>query len=767
MTLKEIELPITGMTCAACVRNVERALNRQDGVDTAVVNFATERALIKFDPSLIESKSLVEAVEKAGYGAIDITADDVAEDAEQVARQAESDYQKRMVIIGAIFTIPLTILSMTRHFVHDIPFLMDNFHFLTEDYWLFIFGLLTTPVYIILGKQYLVGAYKSLRNGTANMDVLVAMGTTAAYVYGIVVLLGVIFGFSDVVGKDDYFESAAVILTLITLGKLLEANAKGQTSQAIKKLMGLTPKTATVIRNDVEITVPVNELKLGDHILIRPGERIPVDGTIADGQTSIDESMLTGESIPVEKSIDSAVMGGTINQQGRIIISATRVGAETALAQIIRLVQQAQGSKAPIQKTVDKVAGVFVPVVLVLATITFIGWLTIGQASLATAILNTISVLVIACPCALGLATPTAIMVGTGRGAEMGVLFKNSEALEHTHRLDAIMFDKTGTLTRGKPTVTQIIPLGDFDATRLLQITANAENGSEHPLAQAILEKANEQGLTLTRSASLKAEAGRGIRAEVDGLTVLVGSPRFMTETGLSLDTLDDQIASLQEQGQTIIITAIDGVLAGLFAIADTVKESTANVIRELQSQGKEVVMLTGDNSRTAHAIAKQIGIDRVFADVLPANKAEAIQQLQREGKHVAMVGDGINDAPALAQADVGIAIGTGTDIAMEASDVTLMSGDLVGVGRALGLSRATMRTIYQNLFWAFIYNVLLIPVAMFGLLIPMFAAGAMAFSSIFVVTNSLNMRVPLQRLQDSAQDNRQSSLHSPTVQSQ
>lgn len=741
MTVQQIELPITGMTCSACVRNVERALGKQAGVQEAVVNFATEHAMITYLPDVIRRNDLIIAIEKAGYGVVDVSEEESPTDTEQAARQAEINRQRRLVIIGAIFTIPLTILSMSRHFVHDIPFLMDNFMFLMEDYWLFVFGAMATPVYVMLGRQYITGAVKSLRNGTANMDVLVAMGTTAAYVYGLIVLLGVIFGFSDAVGKDDYFESAAVILTLITLGKLLEANAKGKTSEAIKKLMNLTPKTTRILRDGEEIEIAVNDLYVGDSVIVRPGERIPADGVVTEGQSSVDEAMLTGESLPVEKSVGSEVIGGTVNKQGRLIVRASRVGAETALAQIIRLVQQAQGSKAPIQRIVDRVSSVFVPVVIVLATMTFIGWMTIGNASLTTAMLNTIAVLVIACPCALGLATPTAIMVGTGRGAERGILFKNSEALEHAHKLNTVMFDKTGTLTRGEPTVTQIIPYGDYDESTLLKIAASAESASEHPLAQAVVHAAKTRGIQINQPQSFVADSGRGIRSEVNGQTVIIGSPRYISEAGINLENIKPSIDSLQQAAQTVVIVVVDGALVGLLAIADTIKEHAIAVVRQLKADGKEVVMLTGDNTLTANAIAQEIGIDRVFSEVLPGDKAAAIRQLQAEGKRVAMVGDGINDAPALAQANIGVAIGTGTDIAIEASDVTLMGGDLSGVPRALDLSRATMRTIYQNLFWAFIYNVLLIPVAMMGLLIPMFAAGAMAFSSIFVVTNSLRLK--------------------------
>lgn len=735
------ELPITGMTCAACERNVNRALNKPNGVLNVTVNLATERAVVTYLPGITSRRDLINAVEAAGYGVIDTSTVDDPEDVEQIAREAEIQRQKRLVIIGAVFSIPLVMLGMTRHFMHSVPFLMETVPWLADDIWLFIFAALATPVQFIVGKQYLVGAYKSLRNGSANMDVLVAMGTMAAYIYGLIVLAGIIFGFSDVVGKDDYFESAAVILTLITLGKLLEARAKGRTSEAIKKLMGLTPKTATVLRADEEVEVAIDQLVIGETVLVRPGERVPVDAIVIEGRSAVDESMLTGESMPVNKSIGSEVIGGTINKQGRLVTEATRVGAETALSQIIRLVQDAQGSKAPIQRIADQVSGVFVPVVLGLAVITLLGWLVIGQVSFTAAMLNTIAVLVIACPCALGLATPTAVMVGTGRGAEMGVLFKNSEALENAHRLNTITLDKTGTITQGEPTVTDVISVGGFDDMDVLRLAASAERGSEHPLGEAVVKYAKNRQLKLSNPEQFEAESGRGIMAIIDGQKVVVGSPRHIREQGINSESLDNQIDQLQTNARTAVLVTIDDILAGVIGIADTVKDGSIEAITALKALGLEVVMITGDNEKTAHAIAHEVGIDRVFADVLPSDKVAAVKELQAEGKRVGMVGDGVNDAPALAQADVGIAIGTGTDIAMEASDVTLISGDLRGVVRSVDLSKATLRTIHQNLFWAFIYNIILIPVAMMGLLIPMFAAGAMAFSSFFVVSNSLRLR--------------------------
>jgi Cu+-exporting ATPase len=607
--------------------------------------------------------------------------------------------------------------------------------------WPFVFGLLATPVQVIVGKQYIVGAYKALRNRTANMDTLIAMGSLAAYVYSLVVLAGILLGKSNIIGEHVYFETAAVILTLITLGKFLEARAKGRTSDAIKSLMNLTPKMATVLRDEAEIEIPVDDVLAGEMLIVRPGERIPVDGVVIEGRSAVDESMLTGESLPVNKSVGSKVIGATVNKQGRLVIEAVHVGAETALAQIVRLVEQAQGSKAPIQRIADMVSGVFVPVVILLATLTFIGWLVIGQAVFTTAMVHAVAVLVIACPCALGLATPTAIMVGTGRGAAMGILFKNSEALENAQRLQVVALDKTGTITRGEPAVTDTIPANDFSLNDLLRLAGSAERGSEHPLGQAVVNAARAAGLPLSQPEGFESESGRGVRAVVDGKQIIVGSPRFVAEQGGDIRKFEPRIEALQAVGRTAILVLVEGVVAGMLGIADTIKEGSQEAVAALQAAGIEVVMITGDNQATAQAIAGEVGIRRVLAEVLPGQKADAIKTLQGEGKRVAMVGDGINDAPALTQADVGIAIGTGTDIAMEASDLTLVSGDLRGVVRAIDLSRATMRTIYQNLFWAFVYNIILIPVAMLGLLVPMLAAGAMAFSSVFVVSNSLRLR--------------------------
>ena len=736
-----LDLPVTGMTCAMCQKNVERALNKSDGVINATVNLASEKASITYLPGVVRRRDLVAAVEGAGYGVIDTAAADAPEDAEATARQAEIDRQTRLVKTGAAFTIPLTLLSMTRHFMHQIPILMDNFAFLAGDIWLFVFAALATPVVALLGRQYLSGALKSLRNGSANMDVLVSMGSLAAYIYGIIVLLGIVFGFSDVVGKSDYFESAAVILTLITLGKLLEARAKGRTSAAIKKLMGLAPNTATLLRNGKEKQIPIDEVAPGDLLLVKPGERIPVDAIVIEGNSALDESMLTGESLPVDKTSGAEVIAGSINQHGRLVIEAQRVGRDTVLAQIIRLVEKAQASKAPIQALADRVAAWFVPLVILLAAATLIGWLTIGAASLPAAILNMIAVLVIACPCALGLATPTAIMVGAGRGAEAGILFRDSEALERAGALTAVLLDKTGTVTQGKPTVVEITPAPQSDERTLLQFSASAEASSEHPLATAVVAAAKARGIALLPVDSFTAEPGKGLRATISNRAVHIGSPRFLSENDIDISPLAADISRLQAQGHTVVLLALDNSLAGAIAIGDTVKSSSSQAIGALQARGLDVTLITGDNQQTADAIARQVGVTRVMAEVLPADKAAAVQQLQAEGARVAMVGDGINDAPALAQADVGFAIGAGSDIAIEAGNITLVRGDLTAVPAAIALSQATLRAIHQNLFWAFIYNIVLIPVAMLGGLLPMFAAAAMAFSSVFVVSNSLRLR--------------------------
>lgn len=748
-----IDLPITGMTCASCVRNVERALIKASGVLSVNVNLATEKATVTYLPGSVRRADLIKAVEAAGYGVLDLTGVDHPEDAERAARQAEIQRQRRLVMIGAAFTLPLFVLSMLRDFLMlgytpadsmaghagmamaaaDAPWFM-------WVGWPFIFGLLATPVQVMLGRQYITGALKAARNGTANMDTLIALGSLAAYVYSVIVLAGIVLDIPSLDGHV-YFETGAVILVLITFGKLLEARAKGHTSDAIKKLMNLAPRTAVLLRDGEEVQISIDDIVAGDALIVRPGERLPVDGIVVEGRSSVDESMLTGESLPVSKSVGSPVIGGTVNKQGRLIVEAQRVGSETALAQIIRLVEQAQGSKAPIQRVADQVSSVFVPIVLVLATLTFAGWLVLANSTFTEAMMHSIAVLVIACPCALGLATPTAVMVGTGRGAEMGTLFKNSEALENAYRLQTVALDKTGTITRGEPAVTDILPVNGMPEDELLRLAASAERGSEHPLAGAVVQYAKGRGIALDSPQDFEAESGRGIRAVVDKKAILVGSQRYIQEQGINTDAINAQIEKLQAAGRTAVLVVVDGSIAGILGIADTVKPTSLEAISTLRAAGLDVVMITGDNERTAQAIAREVGITQIMADVLPGQKAEAVKSLQANGRKVAMVGDGINDAPALVQADVGIAIGTGTDIAMEASDVTLISGDLRGVARAITLSKATMRTIYQNLFWAFIYNILLIPAAMLGALAPVLAAGAMAFSSVFVVSNSLRLK--------------------------
>ena len=747
-----IELPLVGMTCANCASTIERRLNKSDGVMEATVNYANEKAVVTYAPGAVSRSELVAAVRKAGYDVIETGEGEDVEDAEAAARAAEVRHQEKRLIVGLIFTVPLFLLSMGRDFG-----LLGEWAHAPWVNWLFL--ILATPVQFYVGWDYYVGAYKSLRNGSANMDVLVAMGSSVAYLYSVAVLIALTLG-STALGMHVYFETSAAIITLIVLGKLLEARAKGRTSEAIKKLMGLQAKTARVERNGIEVDVPIAEVVTNDLVIVRPGEKIPVDGVVVDGRSTVDESMITGESLPVVKNVGDEVVGATINKQGLFKFEATKVGKDTALAQIIKLVEQAQGSKAPIQSSVDRVAAYFVPIVIIIAFLTFGIWFMV-TGDFTAALVRLTAVLVIACPCAMGLATPTSIMVGMGKGADHGILFRTSAALEQAQQLNAIVLDKTGTITKGEPSVTDLLVsetatadgrLG-VDNDEFLRLAASAERGSEHPLGEAIVRSAEAKSLPLSTPEQFEGIAGHGISATVDGHNILLGNLRLMEREQVRLNGLEPKARRLQDEAKTAMWLAVDGQASAIIAVADTIKEGSKEAVARLQDQGLTVVMMTGDNEATAKAIAAAVGIDRVFAEVLPGDKASYVAQLQEEGFSVGMVGDGINDAPALAQADVGLAIGTGTDVAMETADVVLMRGDLRSVPQAIKLSQATMRNIRQNLGWAFGYNVVLIPIAA-GILAPfawapdflrqlhpVLAAAAMAFSSVSVVTNALRLR--------------------------
>lgn len=736
---EKLTLSVQGMTCASCVARVEKALRKTPGVITASVNLATERAMVEYSAGEVAPKQLIHAVEDIGYHAA-LLQDQGGVDTEKEAREREIRGKTRLFIFSAVLTVPLLLNMVLENLgLHTI---LAN---LTLQF------ALGTVIQVVAGAPFYRHAYLNLRHGNANMDVLVAMGTTAAYGYSVYNQF-----FSPLAAHAGsgmggmvpvYYEAAAVILVLIQLGKLLEAVAKGRTSEAIKKLMGLQARTARVIRDGREQDIAIDDVVVGDIVLVRPGEKVPVDGVVVEGSSAVDESMLTGESLPVEKGVGDQVVGATINKHGAFKFKATKVGKDTALSQIIRMVEEAQASKAPIQRLADVVSNVFVPTVIGIGVVTFLIWYFLVPAAwvpggdrLTVALLNMVAVLVIACPCALGLATPTAIMVGTGKGAESGILFKGGEHLEKAHQLNTIVLDKTGTITRGEPDVTDVEPLG-LKSDELLRLVAAAEKSSEHPLGQAIVKGAQDRGLPLEEPQSFQAIPGHGIEATVGGRSLLVGNRKLMAARGLDTSAVEERMDALENEGKTVMLAAVDGRLAGLVAVADTVKEHSAEAIAQLKGMGLDVVMITGDNQRTARAIARQVGIDHVLAEVLPEDKASQVEKLKAEGRVVGMVGDGINDAPALATADVGLAIGTGADVAIEAADVTLMAGDLRGIAAAIRLSKKTMRTIKMNLFWAFIYNVIGIPIAALGYLSPALAGGAMAFSSVSVVSNSLLLK--------------------------
>lgn len=734
-----LELPITGMTCSNCAANIERVLNKKvEGIKQASVNYASERAAIDYLPDIVSINDIVASIEKAGYGAIVLEENQGDEDAEQNARQSEVHEQTKKFVVGVFFALPLFALSMLRDFS-----LIGAWSHAPWVNWLFAF--LATPVQFYTGWDYYVGGFKSIRNKSANMDVLIALGSSVAYFYSFSVLL------FPTTGQHVYFETAAVIITLIKLGKLLEARTKGKTGNAIRKLIGLQPKTAFIVEDGQEKEISLAKVVKDMVVVVRPGERIPVDGTIIEGQSAVDESMLTGEPLPVDKNVSDTLVGGTINGEGLLKFRATRVGQETALAQIIRLVQEAQGSKAPIQALADRVASVFVPTVILIAVITFgVWWGITGE--FVPAMIRLVAVLVIACPCALGLATPTAIMAGTGKGAEKGILFKRAEALENATKLDTIVLDKTGTITEGKPDLAEIVTFDGDDMTeeKLLSLAASVEQGSEHPLGKAIVRKAKDRNIELLALENFQSHGGSGVEAVIFGEKIRVGKPNWFDSDFLR--PANDDIRRLQEEGKTVMVVSNDSHTIGLIAVADRVKIDSQEAVESLHHQRLNVVMLTGDNPQTAKTIADQVGIDQIYAEVRPEEKSSKVQEIKGQGKMVGMVGDGINDAPALAQADVGLAIGTGTDIAIETADVILSSGSLLGIPRTIAVSRQTMRTVRQNLFLAFVYNVVLIPVAagvlspfdtlpmMLRQLHPILAALAMAMSSISVVTNSLRL---------------------------
>ncbi|QGY86160.1 copper-translocating P-type ATPase [Staphylococcus epidermidis] len=723
VAVEQVELNINGMTCAACSNRIEKVLNQTQGVQQATVNLTTEQALIKYYPSATNTEALIKRIQNIGYDA----ETKISSKEQSNRKKQELKHKRNKLIISAILSLPLLLVMVVHISPISIPSILVN-------PWVQL--ILSTPVQFIIGWQFYVGAYKNLRNGSANMDVLVAVGTSAAYFYSIYEMM--MWLTHQTHHPHLYFETSAILITLILLGKYLEARAKSQTTNALSELLNLQAKEARVIKENKEIMLPLDKVKVGDTLLIKPGEKIPVDGKVTKGDTSIDESMLTGESIPVEKSSGDSVIGSTMNKNGSIMIEATQVGGDTALSHIIKVVEDAQSSKAPIQRLADIISGYFVPIVVSIAVITFIIWIIfVHPGQFEPALVSAISVLVIACPCALGLATPTSIMVGTGRAAENGILFKGGQFVERAHYVDTIVLDKTGTITNGQPVVNDYV--GDNDT---LQLLASAENASEHPLADAIVTYAKDKGLNLLDNDTFKSVPGHGIKATIHQQQILVGNRKLMNDYNISISNkLNDQLNHYEHLGQTAMMIAVDNQINGIIAVADTVKNDAKQAIKELRNMNIDVVMLTGDNNRTAQTIAKQVGIEHVIAEVLPEEKAHQISLLQDKGKQVAMVGDGINDAPALVKADIGMAIGTGAEVAIEAADITILGGDLLLVPKAIKASKATIKNIRQNLFWAFGYNVAGIPIAACGLLAPWIAGAAMALSSVSVVMNALRLK--------------------------
>lgn len=723
---EKVTLDIEGMTCAACATRIEKGLKRMEGVTSAVVNLATNSAVVEYNEGVSSVEDILEKIKKLGYkGQIHDEEQDQAD-----RRKVQLKQKQRQLAISIILSLPL-LYTMIAHMPFDLGLPLPH---LLMNPWFQL--LLATPVQFYIGGPFYVGAYRALRNKSANMDVLVALGTSAAYFYSLYE------AFKTLANPEYmpklYFETSALLITLVLVGKYFESLAKGRTTEAISKLLSLQAKEALVIRNGQEVKVPLEEVVIGDTILVKPGEKIPVDGTVISGISSVDESMITGESIPVDKKEGDAVIGATLNTNGVLTIRAEKVGKETALANIIKIVEEAQGSKAPIQRMADVISGIFVPIVVGISVASFMIWyFIVAPGDLPKALEVAIAVLVIACPCALGLATPTSIMVGTGKGAEKGILFKGGEYLEGTHTINAVLLDKTGTVTKGKPEVTDVVEFQNG----MLDYAVSAESASEHPLAQAIVEYGKKQAISIKPSEHFSAITGHGIEATIEGKHVLVGTRKLMKEHSIDISEHENQMADFEKQGKTAMLVAIGHQIAGIIAVADTVKESSKEAIQTLKQMGIEVYMVTGDNQRTAEAIAKQVNVDHVYAEVLPEDKAKIVEELQKQGKRVAMVGDGINDAPALAKADIGMAIGTGTDVAIETADVTLVGGDLAHIPNAIELSRKTMRNIRQNLFWALFYNSIGIPVAAAGLLEPWVAGAAMAFSSVSVVTNALRLK--------------------------